>query len=108
MATGGQFNLAVTRSNTSSLPASTTSVDIHQARLLFCPKRCRLIDYGRKALSHSLMNGMHDFEQRIFSRGGNCGVQPNLLVSHALLYYEITASGRTHDSHCILLCWRDN
>ena len=43
-------------------------VDIHQARFLFCPKRCRLLDEGRKASSHSLINGMHDFEERDISR----------------------------------------
>ena len=43
-------------------------VNTQQARFLFGPERCRLLDEGRKALSQSLMSRMHDFEEQDIPR----------------------------------------
>ena len=60
-ATDSQLNLGVTGLSARSLLASTTSVDTHQAKFRFYPSRWTLLDEERKALSHPLINRIHDF-----------------------------------------------
>ena len=78
--TDSKLNLAATRLLLATFQYQLR-LSIPIGRYSYTPKGCRLLDEGRKLLSHSLINGIYDFEEWDgVGRGRGCYAQPVPMV----------------------------